>query len=95
MLSEVNGLFVERPISPSSKWYHMREVELNFCVRPPIAGIGDNPWSEAEVRGGSLTLSHDAARQLANAIIKFIDEKKRLGCAERLEIEISENPEPE
>lgn len=94
VLSEVNGLFVDR-ISPSSKHYHTREMELYFPFRPSVGGIGDNPWSEAEVGAGSLTLSYDAARQLANAIMKFVDEKKRTGRPGRLEIEIAENPDPE
>jgi hypothetical protein len=49
--------------------------------------------SSAEVLGGRLELSHDAARQLAQVILQFLDDKNKPDRTDILKFAVTEKPE--
>lgn len=56
--------------------YECRDVEITFRTSKAAPGRGWDHWADsdnAEVLGGQLELSHGAARQLAEAILQFLD----------------------
>jgi hypothetical protein len=91
-LREINGFYMDFPVTAESKYYNTREIELSFRSLSSTAGRGWEGTSEAEVVGGKLELSHDAARELANAILKFIEPGSQSGHP--LELQVSEKPLP-
>ena len=88
-LREVNGFY-----SDGTGSYKTRELELGFRALPRGRGKSWDDASNAEVLGGHLKLSKDAARQLADAILKFLGNRKK-DPAESSEIEVNEKPQPE
>ena len=96
-ISEVPGLYFENPAKPADNYYQSREVEIMFRGAEPAVGRGYDHWSDsssAEVLGGRLELSHAAARQLAQAILQFLDKQDAQGRADILKFEVIEKPEP-
>ena len=90
---DVNDIYIENSTNSVDDCYESRELELCFRGLSSTAGRSWDEWSEAEVLGGRLELSHDAARQLANAILQFLNERERKGHEESMEIEVNEKPE--
>jgi hypothetical protein len=92
---EVDGLYIEDPAAKSPNYYESRELEIQFRAAQPAAGRGfEHHWSDAEVIGGRLELSHDAARQLAQSLLQFLDNRSQAGAPQPIKFEISEKPEP-
>jgi len=93
-IKEVNGFYSEKPITTNSKFYQTDEIQICFRGNTSAPGRSWDDFSEAEVLGGRLELSHNAARALANSILRLLDQRKEKGFADKLELEINETPEP-
>jgi hypothetical protein len=95
-IRETDGLYIENPDNPAANYYLSREVKIRFRAADAAPGHGWDHWPEsgnAEVLGGSLELSHDAARQLAQAILNFLGGQPKGGVAEPLNFHVNEKPE--
>jgi hypothetical protein len=98
MIREVSGICIENPQRPVNSYYPSREVEIVFRADEAGPGRGLDSWADsstAEVLGGRIELSHDAARQLAQSILQFLDDKANPGQPGVLNFAVAEKPEPQ
>jgi len=94
-LRDRTDLYIANRKNPAEQYYESNELEICFCSQAPAPGRSWD-WSDSssgEVFGGSLELSHDAARQLATTILQFLDARQQ-GRFAPLEVEVTEKPEP-
>ncbi len=94
-LKDVRGFYMDKPITADSKSYNTRELRICFNGHHPTPGRGWGELCEAELVGGSLKLSYDAAQELADGLKIFLDERKTKGIDHCMTIEVDEKPEPD
>lgn len=96
IVREARGLYIEKPTDPSSgEFYPTRELAIQFRAKETVAARGLDFGGDlnAEVFGGEITLSHDAARKLATAILESLENQTTCTSNFKRELEIVERPE--